>query len=475
MSEINSQSEILNARGNWRELIYPPFLILLGTGLFVRIVLILLYFPAVMIFVDSPRYARINSWPLFGDFWMPAGYPMLLQVLHAISNQLWVTIAFQHLLGASTGVFVFLALRRLGVAQWIACIPAAVPLLCGDQLFLEHTVMSDFLFTVLAIAGVCVALRGLVPQLHFGWLAAGSALLGAAGLTRNVGFALVLVLGVCSAVWFKSSLRRSGIAFATATLPAFLVFGCYWSAYKLAHGRYLGLNDMRGWNLYARAAPFADCSKFTAPAGTEILCEQRPRSERPGPFGYVWDLKSTPRQKFVLGPETGKKLEVFAWRAILHQPLDYVQAVLIDLAKFIDPAIAARQRYGGTPRDVLSFGYRGNSEKLVVDAMAKGYRGVKVRLRGQSLLLFYQNTLRIDGLIISALLFFSVYGVFKARGPICLGIWLFGLSALALYATPVIVMSYDFRYGIPPQGLLAASGVLGIVALARRKQSEACN
>lgn len=475
MSEINSQSEILNARGNWRELIYPPFLILLGTGLFVRIVLILLYFPAVMIFVDSPRYARINSWPLFGDFWMPAGYPMLLQVLHAISNQLWVTIAFQHLLGASTGVFVFLALRRLGVAQWIACIPAAVPLLCGDQLFLEHTVMSDFLFTVLAIAGVCVALRGLVPQLHFGWLAAGSALLGAAGLTRNVGFALVLVLGVCSAVWFKSSLRRSGMAFATATLPAVLVFGCYWSAYKLAHGRYLGLNDMRGWNLYARAAPFADCSKFTAPAGTEILCEQRPRSERPGPFGYVWDLKSTPRQKFVLGPETGKKLEVFAWRAILHQPLDYVQAVLIDLAKFIDPAIAARQRYGGTPRDVLSFGYRGNSEKLVVDAMAKGYRGVKVRLRGQSLLLFYQNTLRIDGLIISALLFFSVYGVFKARGPICLGIWLFGLSALALYATPVIVMSYDFRYGIPPQGLLAASGVLGIVALARRKQSEACN
>ena len=32
MSEINSQSEILNSRGNWRELLYPPFLILLGDG-----------------------------------------------------------------------------------------------------------------------------------------------------------------------------------------------------------------------------------------------------------------------------------------------------------------------------------------------------------------------------------------------------------------------------------------------------------
>lgn len=471
MVAINPKSEILNApRGNWRELLYEPFLILLGTGLFLRVLLMLLYFPAVMIFVDSPRYARINSGPLFGDFWMPAGYPMLLQLLHAISNQLWVTIGFQHLLGASTGVFVFLALRRLEVAQWIACIPAAVPLLCGDQLFQEHTVMTDFLLTLLATAGICLAIRGLVPQLHLGWLAAGSSLLGAAGVTRNIGFALVPVLGVCSAIWFRSSRRRSVLAFATATLPALLIFGCYWSAYKLAHGRYLGLNDMRGWNLYARAAPFADCRKFAAPASTEILCEQRPPSERPGPFGYVWDLKSTPRQRFVLGPETGKKLEVFAWRAILHQPREYVRAVLIDLAKFIDPSIATRQRYGGTPRDFLSFGYRGDSEKLVVDAMAKGYHGVKVRLHGQPLLVFYQSTFRIDGVIICTLLFFSIYGVFKGRGPICLGIWLFGLSALALYVTPVIAMSYDFRYGIPPQALLAVSGVLGMVAMLQHKK-----
>jgi hypothetical protein len=70
-------------------------------------------------------------------------------------------------------------------------------------------------------------------------------------------------------------------------------------------------------------------------------------------------------------------------------------------------------------------------------------------------------------------LFFTIMGLFKARGQICLGIWLFGLSALVLYAAPVIVMSYDFRYGIPPQGLLAVSGVLGIVALVQRKQSEA--
>lgn len=85
-------------------------------------------------------------------------------------------------------------------------------------------------------------------------------------------------------------------------------------------------------------------------------------------------------------------------------------------------------------------------------------------------MVFYQNTFRIDGLVICALLFFTAWGAVKARGPIRLGIWLFGLSALALYATPVIVMSYDFRYGISPQELLAISGVLGMVTMAKGKQ-----
>ncbi len=473
MARLDPPAKGLARFNSWRELSYTSFLILLAIAGFARIALMLAYFPAIMVFVDSPRYARINSWPLFGDFWMPAGYPMLLQLLHAISNRLWITIAFQHLLGVSIGVFLFLALRRLGVARWIACIPAAVPLLSGDQLFQEHAVMSDFFLTVLATAGVSVAVRGLVPILQLRWLATGSVLIGAAGLTRNIGFALVPVLALCSAVWFRQSLRHVYLASVAATLPALLVLGCYCSAFLLTHGRYLGLSDMSGWNLYARAAPFADCRKFTPPAGTEILCEQRPPSERPGPFGYVWDLSSTPRRMFVLRPESSSKLGVFGRRAILHQPLDYLQAVVIDLAKYIDPLIASRKRYGGTPREVLSFGRRADSEKLVVGEMAKGYRGVNVRLHGQQFLAFYQDVFRVDGFMICALLFFTVLGAFKARGQIRLGICLFGLSAFALYATPVIVMSYDFRYGIPPQGLLAVSGVLGIVALAQRKQSDA--
>ena len=83
---------------------------------------------------------------------------------------------------------------------------------------------------------------------------------------------------------------------------------CYWNADKLAHDRYLGLNDMRGWNLYAHVAPFADCGKFTPPEGTAILCVARPPAKRPGPFGYVWDRECVARKRFELGPKTGRKL-----------------------------------------------------------------------------------------------------------------------------------------------------------------------
>src|ERR1051325_7033873 len=80
MSETNVKPETIHWRGRWGELLYRPFLILWGAGVAIRIVLMLLYFPAVMMFVDSSRYART---PLFGDYWTPAGYRMFLQSVRA--------------------------------------------------------------------------------------------------------------------------------------------------------------------------------------------------------------------------------------------------------------------------------------------------------------------------------------------------------------------------------------------------------
>jgi len=100
-------------------------------------------------------------------------------------------------------------------------------------------------------------------------------------------------------------------------------------------------------------------------------------------------LECVARKRFELGPKTGVKLGEFAKRAIIHQPLDYAGWVVIDLVKYIDPAIAPRRVYDATPREVLSFGWRdGTIENRVVNAMSHSYKRTHVRLHWQYLLAF---------------------------------------------------------------------------------------
>ena len=467
---MNESAGILAPTMRWlrENFNYPPLLALFAVGLSLRVILMIAYFPALMLSYDSPRYARIDSMPMFGDFWMPAGYPMLLKLLHAISHQLWFTIAVQHLMGVTMGLAAFLAVCRLGVTRWVAALPAGVIFLSGDQLYQEHILMADWLLGFLTVAGLAAAVHGLVPELNWRWLSAGSAFLVAAALTRSVGVVLLPILVICTAVWGRRLSGQRTLAIAAAVLPGLGVFGLYFAAFKVSNGQYLGLSDMRGWNLYSRIAPFADCRKFDPPEETKILCEERAPADRPGPFGYVWDLNSTPRARFELGPETSRKMGIFAKRAIVHQPWEYLQAVLIDVAKYIDPTINPRP-YAGQPPTILSFGWRdAGAEGLVVRALSRGYRGTTVRLHGQQILAHYQNIFRLSGLSLCVLALCTILGMFVARGSCQLGVFLFGLSAFALYLLPVATVSYDYRYGIPPGMCLVVSGVLGAASIWRR-------
>jgi hypothetical protein len=293
------------------------------------------------------------------------------------------------------------------------------------------------------------------------WISTGSAFLAAAALTRTVGIVLLPILAVCTAVWMFKFPGRRLAAITASILPGIAVFAVYIGACKLTHGQYLGLREMRGWHLYCRVAPFADCRKFNPPKETKVLCEEKAPKDRPGPFGYVWDSNSTPRRNFELIPKNSRKLAAFAKEAILHQPWDYVSAVLVDLTKYADPTINLRP-LSGQPPEILSFGWRDPAvEQVVVQAMSRAYSGTDVYLHGQWVLAHYQNIFRVNGLLICIFAFFTVAGMFRARGSVRLSVFLFGVSAFALYLVPVLTLSYDFRYGIPPATFLAVSGVLG--------------
>src|SRR5207249_540221 len=124
--------------------------------------------------------------------------------------------------------------------------------------------------------------------------------------------------------------------------------------------------------------------------------------------------------------------------------------------------IAPHRAYGGQTREILSFGWRDTAiEDRLVRTMSRSYKGTQVHLHGQYILAFYQNLSRPSGLTLVALFLLSLMGLVKATGPIRLGIVLFSLSAFGLYLIPVMTLSYTFRYGIPPETFIVASGVLG--------------
>ena len=183
------------------DLRYRPFLILLGLGVLVRAVLMIVYFPSVMLWVDAIRHTRIIPAEIFGDPWMPAGYAMWLAVLRGITHQLWFTIVVQHFMGLAVGPMIFLVMRRLGAMSCIACLGAAVPLLSGDHLYLEHIIMSDSVLIFLISAGLSAAVFAFVERVNLAWLCFASVFFGMATLVRNVGVILLPVLVLVTFFW----------------------------------------------------------------------------------------------------------------------------------------------------------------------------------------------------------------------------------------------------------------------------------
>ena len=142
----------------------------------------------------------------------------------------------QHLIGVATGILLYTAVWRLGIARSVACIPAAVVFFSGDHLYLEHSVMADFLLTFFAAAGLCCAVFGLSERSAWKWLSLAGAVLAAAVLVRSVGVVLLPVVLVCVVLWWPSDWRRRLLCCVAALTAAGAVFGSYYLAFRLTRG-----------------------------------------------------------------------------------------------------------------------------------------------------------------------------------------------------------------------------------------------
>src|SRR5688500_11026831 len=144
--------------------------IVLLAGVVLRVVVSLVYQPALMNNADSATYIVMADGGLFGDPVRTTGYPIFMIAVHAISDALAFTITVQHIVGVATGLLLYALGRRTGAPVWAAVIGAAAVLLSLDQIVLEHIILSEALFVFLFVATLYVCARALDDPRPLAWI-----------------------------------------------------------------------------------------------------------------------------------------------------------------------------------------------------------------------------------------------------------------------------------------------------------------
>jgi hypothetical protein len=447
---------------------------LVVAGVVLRALLTAARSPAFVGYHDTFFYVNAAANDLLGDLIRPAGYAIFLRLAHLPADSLSLTILIQHALGLATALLLFAAVARVAPAAW-GLVPAAVVLLAGPQLFFEHAVMSESLFAFLLAAITYCAVRtldaGPLPWAYLaGLLAAGAA------IVRSLGSLLVaVVLGWLLLATPGGWRRRLGMT-AAAALCAWLAIAVYVVEAKRETGAVgIGMTQLGGLNLYAGAATFADCDRFTPPPRTRALCDPRPPSERPGPYWY-WISDRSPGLRRVSDPQSDQNaaLSAFARAAIVHQPLAYMGKLGTHLSRFWS-SDAHYDRYQGESYDVLADILVHNRWGDTAFIVRRWYATARPRVREGLLdaMRSYERRTRLEGPALVLLVLLALVGVPLARGArLKAGVLLLALSAAALLG-PIASAWFNARFAIPGYGVLAASGAIGAASLWERAARRA--
>ncbi len=431
-----------------------------AVGIALRLAFVVLYRPGFLGDADAGSYIDAAHHGLFSNVYDPAGYPLFIRVLHALYPHLSLLIIVQHGLAVASALLLYRAVRRLTGSAALGVVPAVVVLFDGYAIWVSHTPISETLFTFLVVAALCVTL--VAPHGARRLLVADGVLLAAAGVVRPAGLVLIPLV-VAWLLWtYPGSWRSRVIAGATTLACAALLVSAYVLVQRADTG-FLGITRDSGRILYARAATFADCTRFTPPPGTRALCERTPPARR-GSFnqyltGYPDHARqATPTDRTispawrVFGPPPAgnSQLAAFGRAAILAQPLDYLRAVADDFhyywadhhGAFLD---AASRVDPGVERAVVSYYATGH-----------GAQGP-----GLSFLRWYGGTIQVTGPLM-IVLFLMPLTALLADGEARRGAILFACAGWLLPAVSDAVASVDPRFVLPAYGPLAAAGAIGL-------------
>jgi hypothetical protein len=447
-------------------------LVLVGVAL--RVVALAAWWPVSTTLADSWPYAYFAANDAFANPQHPAGYSMFLRIGGVLTREVAAFTIVQHLLAVAAAVVLFAAVRRLCGSPWPGLVGAAVILLGADQIYLEHTIMSEALFVpMLAMSIYAVARAFEAPDRWWPWPVIAAALLVATAITRSAGIFMLPVVALAFVLvrprpWLPR--WRPVVAFA-ATACALVL--SYASINAISHDRF-ELAPTTGWHLYARVAPFAWCGDFDAPKGTAPLCERSSPDQRPGADWYLYDARSPASRLFgPIGMTGGKgdaELGEFARAAVLHQPKTYLEAVWPDIRGYFFPDTYHWAPGRGTDLDGQldwTGPVHAEGEAATERGMESFFEPFSVRRDAGPLgfLHDYQRTFRFGGTLLTISTLLILCGLLVGSRRNRIAVLVLGVGGLAMFVLPTFSIIYVARYSIPSAGMITAAAAIAVLSL----------
>jgi hypothetical protein len=437
---------------------------LVTVGFVLRVITILgfrwaIWFPDSYPYVDVALHPRPDPVRTFG-------YPLFLLILKPL-HSVAVVITAQHLMGLAVAVILYALLRRphmfkgeRGLPGWAAALVVAPVLFDGNQIELEHLLLSDVYFLLLVTAAFALVLWNRTPSVRA--VVAASALLSLAAITRTIGLPLIIIMLVFLVI------RRTGWKTVAGGLAAAVIpIAAYATWYSSVNGSF-ALSGTDGVFLYSRTMTFADCKYFADKLRNEQLplCEDRahPPGKRPVSHFYVWEQPQIffyPGGGGQFAPYKSDLARDFAKKAIMAQPGDYAKTVIGDFARTFRwdrPVYPDPKTYSYYVFPKTNQPYWPDRGPMVAkyDAQKTATRVVEPYagfMRG------YQKVVRLPGTILGFLLLIGLAGVlvrWRRFGGVAL--FPFGI-AMALLVIPPATVLFDYRYVLPavPFAAIAAA------------------
>ncbi|MEV4258577.1 hypothetical protein AB0J52_35930, partial [Spirillospora sp. NPDC049652] len=280
-------------------------------------------------------------------------------------------------------------------------------------------------------------------------------LLGLATITRSAGLPLLAVAA------FVLLVRRVGwrpmVAMAAAGVIPIVAYSSWFAADR---GEFT-MTRSTGVFLYGRVAPFADCRKMDVPVEQMALCLSSDPKHRSVRESYIWGPRAPRYRVEATGftPEGERLAFDFAVRAITHQPGDYAEVALTDLARTFrwdHPAFPDRTTYAHYLFGRRTFNPDPQAEPYV-RAYDPGYAPTRATGPYASFLGVYQKVAYLPGTVLGLVMAGGLVLMVRLRRWDGLLPWTIGTVLLVV---PSLTAQFDYRYVLPATPLMCLAAVL---------------